>query len=151
MSETSVFNFSQTGIDKIKTNNQINSFNKALGEKRVSKNELDKNDFLKILITQLTNQDPTDPMKDKEFVAQMAQFSTLEQMTNMSKNFSKLSELMSAGKATSMVSLIGKTVEVLDSGNRITGKVEAIKGMDNPQLLIGSRYYDFSKIEEIKE
>ncbi len=151
MSEISGITFKQSAAEKTIMDNKVNSFNKALSNKRVAKSELDKNDFLKILITQLTHQDPTEPMKDKEFVAQMAQFSTLEQMTNMSKNFSKLSDLMSTGKAVSMVSLIGKTVEILESGRRITGKVEAIKGRENPQFLVGSRYYDFSKIEEIKE
>lgn len=48
--------------------------------------ELDKDAFLKLLTTQLANQDPLNPMEDKEFIAQMAQFSTLEQIQNMNKN-----------------------------------------------------------------
>jgi hypothetical protein len=48
--------------------------------------ELDKNAFLNLLIAQLKNQDPLNPMKDQEFIAQLATFSSLEQMGNMNKN-----------------------------------------------------------------
>ncbi|SHJ91695.1 flagellar hook-length control protein FliK [Paramaledivibacter caminithermalis] len=49
-------------------------------------NSMDKNMFLKLLITQLSNQDPLNPIEDREFIAQMAQFSSLEQMQQMNKN-----------------------------------------------------------------
>ena len=51
---------------------------------------LGKDAFLQILITQLQNQDPTSPMDDREFIAQMAQFSSLEQMQNMTKAMENL-------------------------------------------------------------
>ena len=72
--------------------------------------DLGKDAFLKILITQLSNQDPLDPLKDKDFIAQMAQFSTLEQMTNMNKSI----EQMAALNKASAVSYIGRVIEYTD-------------------------------------
>lgn len=57
---------------------------------REVKTELGKDDFLKLLVTQMANQNPLDPMDDKEFVAQMAQFSTLESQLNMAKTMETL-------------------------------------------------------------
>lgn len=54
--------------------------------------DLDKDDFLKILMNQLQNQDPLDPMDDKEFTSQMADFSSLEQMMNMGEGMEKIVE-----------------------------------------------------------
>lgn len=68
--------------------------------------ELDKEAFLKLLIAQLSNQDPLNPMEDREFIAQMAQFSSLEQMTNMSRTL----ERMADSEKFSAVSYVGKTV-----------------------------------------
>ena len=70
-------------------------------------NDLGKDAFLKILITQLTHQDPLDPLKDKDFIAQMAQFSTLEQMTNMNKS---IEQMLALNKA-SAVSSLGRVIE----------------------------------------
>ncbi|OXS59677.1 flagellar hook assembly protein FlgD [Cohnella sp. CIP 111063] len=68
--------------------------------------QLGKDEFLQILVTQLRYQDPMQPMQDKEFIAQMAQFSSLEQMMNMTKEITALKQ--SAGMATG---LIGKQIE----------------------------------------
>jgi flagellar basal-body rod modification protein FlgD len=68
---------------------------------------LGKDDFLKLLVTQLKNQDPMNPVEDKDFMAQMAQFSSVEQLANMSKSLERMS---TAGQATQSVSLIGRTI-----------------------------------------
>jgi flagellar basal-body rod modification protein FlgD len=64
---------------------------------KVGNNSLGKNDFLKILVAQLQNQDPTKPMEDTQFIAQMAQFSSLEQMQNVSKTSSFQQATLSIG------------------------------------------------------
>ncbi|MDR1732633.1 MAG: flagellar hook assembly protein FlgD [Synergistaceae bacterium] len=69
--------------------------------------ELDKDAFLRLLIAELSNQDPLNPMDDREFISQMAEFSSLEQMTNMTK---ALEGLASTQEQYSAVSYIGKTV-----------------------------------------
>lgn len=87
---------------------------------------LGKDEFLKILIAQIQNQNPLQPMEDKEFIAQMAQFSSVEQLTNMSAMLERLSN--SIGMSSS---LIGKTIgwfveDGSEEGTVRTGQVEAI-------------------------
>ena len=86
--------------------------------------DLGKDAFLELLITQLKHQDPLDPMDDKEFVAQMAQFNSLEQMQNMNSNLEKL---IASGRMSEASSLIDKEVEGLDSnGNNVSGVVSGV-------------------------
>ena len=128
---------------------QVNSYNKTLNDGKGAKGttSLDKNDFLKILITQLTHQDPTQPLDDKEFVAQMAQFSSLEQMTNMTDNLGKVADILSRSQATS---LLGSVVDVASGDSTVTGVVDAVTGGDYPQLLVNGNYYDYAAVQKIK-
>lgn len=79
------------------------------------KSQLDKDDFLTLLITQLSNQDPMNPMEDKEFTAQMAQFSSLEQLTEISEGIETLNKGSERTDMLTAVSFIGK--EVVAKGN----------------------------------
>lgn len=67
---------------------------------------LGKDEFLKILIAQISNQDPMKPLEDKEFISQMAQFTTVEQLTNMSKELRELKNSLGFS-----ATLIGKSIE----------------------------------------
>ena len=79
--------------------------------KMASDEVMGKDDFLKLLIAQLAAQDPLDPMGAQDFSAQLAQFSALEQMTNVNTNLETIQKLETASQNTSALNLIGKTVE----------------------------------------
>jgi len=136
-----------SGVDYTKLQSKVDSYNKALQNGREIKNTLDKDDFLKILVTQLSHQDPTQPMEDREFVSQMAQFSSLEQMTNLNKEFSKVVNLIAASQA---MNLLGKTVEIHQGDQVVTGIVKEVTGGDYPQVLIDGKYYDYSQVKRVK-
>ncbi|MDY0405881.1 flagellar hook assembly protein FlgD [Virgibacillus sp. 179-BFC.A HS] len=88
--------------------------------------EMGKDAFLKILMTQLQNQDPTSPMDDKEFISQMAQFSTLEQMTNMTESINALVQSQLISPVVQYSHMIGKTV-TYPNYNEETGVNEGTK------------------------
>ena len=133
--------------DTSRTQMQVDTFNKSLGDVAVSEN-LGKEEFMKILIAQLTHQDPTEPMKDTEFIAQMAQFSTLEQITNMTQDFGKLAGILSSSQA---LGLLGKSIELIDGGQVVSGIVEEVSGREAPMVLVNGKYYDFAKVDKIRE
>jgi flagellar basal-body rod modification protein FlgD len=138
-----------SGQEMLKLQSQVDSFNKALQQDgRKAQQELGKDDFLKLLITQLQNQDPTNPMKDKEFIAQMAQFSSLEQMNNMSEQFSKLSGKLQSGQA---MNTLGKHVEVSTETGPVSGTVSEIRMGEFPQVMVKGTFYDYGQVQRITE
>jgi len=134
--------------DVTRLNAQLEAFNASLKGSRTTKQELGKDDFLQILITQLQHQDPTKPMEDREFIAQMAQFSSLEQMTNMNRQFAELSAAIKNSLATN---LLGKEVEIHQGEQRIRGIVDAITAGLFPQVLVNGDYYDYDRISQVSE
>lgn len=83
-----------------------------------------KNEFLQMLITQLKNQDPTNPVDDTAMLSEEAQFSTLEQMQNMNTN---LVSLMSMQNVSQAVSLVGKSITGVDAnGAAASGQVASL-------------------------
>ncbi|SLJ97730.1 MULTISPECIES: flagellar hook capping FlgD N-terminal domain-containing protein [unclassified Paenibacillus] len=105
--------------------------------------ELGKDQFLKILITQLQNQDPMQPMEDKEFIAQMAQFSSVEQLVNISSQLKTLNQ--SLGTVSGM---IGREISWLSSNKEDNGTLR--KGIvDSIIVRDGVQYAKVGK-DEIK-
>ena len=90
-------------------------------------NELGKDDFLKLLVAQLQAQDPLDPQGAEDFSAQLAQFSSLEQLTNVNSNLEKIESFEQAVNNASLINLIGKNVD--SPGDRIdynTGETKTL-------------------------
>ena len=145
--EMKTVNSTLTSSEKFAVENEVNNFNKTLNSSgRMPSQQLGKDDFLKLLITQLSNQDPTSPMEDTQFISQMAQFSSLEQMTNMNESFNKMTAMINSSHATST---LGKTVEVDLGDTTSQGVVEATSFGANPQVMVNGMYYDLNKIKAV--
>jgi len=85
-------------------------FNPVSNAGDLGKGGLGKEDFLKLLVAQLSHQDPTAPTDPGEFVAQLSQFSSLEQLANIKSGMDLLAITQTAGTSAQMVSFIGKEV-----------------------------------------
>lgn len=98
--------------------------------------------FLKLFTTQLTHQDPTDPVKNEAFVAQLAQFSQLEASTAMKTSMESMASAMTADRMLGAASLIGKTVSVPDGPVTVTdttvaqGVINLPSGADGIKLQV---------------
>ena len=88
--------------------------------------QLVKDAFLRFLVTQLKYQDPLSPMEDKEFIAQLAQFSALEQMQNLSSEFSSMKALSLVGKMVYAEKRIGNSPDIVT----VLGRVERVSIFD---------------------
>jgi flagellar basal-body rod modification protein FlgD len=124
----------------------VNSSSQSLSGTKVKANdELGKDDFLKLLVVQMKNQDPLNPMDNKESIAQLASFSSLEQMTNIAKAMDTLSEsMLNFSQQSALIQgsgMIGKWVSGVDIDGMtiIEGTVESVKWLDgDPKLQIRS-------------
>jgi flagellar basal-body rod modification protein FlgD len=135
-------------------------------------NVLGQDAFLKLLITQLQNQNPLEPMKDTEFIAQMAQFSALEQMTQVKEEIRGLREDLAAGlekinetlsgiqggdvdtgelkAAVDAVNLLGEKVMAQAEDKVIEGIVESVRNLTTvPILLVAGREFNLSSIIKV--
>ena len=104
------------------------------GSTNLQASSLGMEDFLKILLTQLTYQDPLKPMDNQQFMAQMAQFTSLEQTQQLNN---KIATLITNQAALQSVGLIGKTVDITTSNGTATGTVSALSlSGDAPMLTV---------------
>jgi len=94
-----------------------NEFSAALANQASTGDSLNKDSFMLLLVTQFKYQDPLNPMEDKEFIAQMAQFSSLEQLMNLNTSMEGLTDATNNQQMINATSYIGKQVSV--TGNSI--------------------------------
>jgi flagellar basal-body rod modification protein FlgD len=115
-----------------------------------SRSSLSQEDFLELLSVQFQQQDPFNPTSDTEFMAQMAQFNALEQMSSLNKSFGVFSA--SAEFATAS-ELIGKEVAVeTKAGTTVSGPVEsAIKRADGVVITVGGVEYPLSSVQAVQQ
>ena len=142
-------NVTMSSAELAAVSQEVDAFNRVLnaGKTVTAGGEMGKDEFLKILIAQLSHQDPTQPMQDKEFIAQMAQFSSLEQMTNVSSEIAKVAALLAKSQA---VNLLGRMVEVAAGSQIVEGTVDEVSGGEFPQILVNGLFYDVSQVQRVR-
>jgi len=116
----------------------------AAGLSAPKSNVLGKDDFLNLLITQLQNQDPLNPTDSVEFTAQLAQFSSLEQLGNVNENLVELKNFQASINNSQAVSLIGKTITANGNFIHLTGDgpVNCDFSLDDDAALVVVNIYD---------
>jgi flagellar basal-body rod modification protein FlgD len=96
-------------------------------KKTTGKQELGQEQFLKLLTTQMTHQDPNKPMENGDFLAQMAQFSTVEGIGDLNESFSSFANSLSSGQALQAASLVGQSV-LVPSDRAIMSLTDGLSG-----------------------
>lgn len=138
MADLSVIN-AQTSSATIQERDALLSLaNSSLPDKSI----LGVNDFLKLITEQLKNQDPMEPMKDLDFIAQMSSFTAQQQMTALNENF----------KFFSSQNALGKEVVINEGAEDITGTVTAVTQMPDKSIraTVNGRLYNMTDIREMK-
>ena len=105
-------------------------------------------DFLQLLTSQISNQDPLEPMKDTEFISQMANIASLEQMQQFSKGFESFA---TAQKDMVAQAYLGREVQIDDEGTKIEGLVDSVEKDENGMVsvMVGGKSYDPQKITRV--
>lgn len=109
---------------------------------------LGQNSFLQLMMTQMKYQDPLQPQDNSQFLAQLAQFTSLEQMTNVATQEQQVSQTLSVLEAHQ---LLGSNVTVQNGdGTSVSGVVSAIKfDKGAPQLLVNGTAYGLDALQQM--
>lgn len=109
---------------------------------------LGQNAFLQLMVTQMQNQDPLSPTDSSQFLSQLAQFTSLEQMTNVATQEQQVSQTLSVLEAHQ---LLGTNVTVQNAdGTTVSGSVSSIKFSDGtPQLVVNGTAYGLDTLQQM--
>jgi len=111
--------------------------------------QLKMDDFLQLLTSQITNQDPLEPMKDTEFISQMANIASLEQMQQFTQGFSKFAD--SHGEMLAQ-SYLGNHVKINNGIKEISGRVDAVEKLEDGsiRLEVDGESYDLKDVSRVQ-
>jgi flagellar basal-body rod modification protein FlgD len=106
-------------------------------------------DFLQLLTSQISNQDPLEPMKDTEFISQMANIASLEQMQQFTKGFESFA---SSQKDMVAQAYLGRIVTTSDQGNEVEGLVDSVEKSSDGSITIevSGNSYDPKDITRVR-
>ena len=109
---------------------------------------LQMEDFLQLLTSQISNQDPLERMKDTEFISQMANIASLEQMQQFSKGFESFAN---SHKDMVAQAYLGRVVEIKSGGEQLSGTVHSVERTDDGKIsvLVNDKAYDPNDIVKV--
>ena len=128
--------------------NSIGNVSTLAGAQQATGNSsMNEQDFLQLLITELQNQDPTNPLDPTSEASQLAQFSSLQATNNLDSEFTQYSQM---SELTQGATLIGKNVTVTSGENTVTGTVQSVQMSNgNAMLQINNQLYPMSGISNV--
>ena len=120
----------------------------AASEDSQSSATMQMDDFLQLLTSQISNQDPLEPMKDTEFISQMANIASLEQMQQFSKGFEMFA---SSHKDMVAQAYLGRAVEIKSGSEELSGIVNAVERSEDGKIsvLVNNKAYDPNEIVKV--
>ncbi len=127
----------------------LSSASVKAGTERAKQEALGQADFFKLLTTQLSSQDPLEPMDDTAFIAQMASFSELEMTSQMNDNLERFTSLQ---QFQASQGYIGKKVTVISEGAEITGIAEAVeRDEEDTRVFVDGRGYNVDTVFKVEQ
>ena len=148
-------------MSTVDSNQSLNSILDKLGiqpqeeKKRADGGALGQEDFLKLMTTQLQNQDPFAPMENADFIAQMAQFSTVTGITDMGQSLKGISNQLSEFRIATATNMLGNSVLVPgtkaypDGNGAVHGVIDLPAASGTTNVVFSSQSGDILHIEEL--